>query len=246
MKKSVIVSAFVLLFVVVGFFSLVIADSNMTDANQTSYSANPNATNASGPIGNVGNWSVRCAAIDHRVEGLISQYNNSDKRFERFSRLTDLFQGITSRIESRGYNDSLLQDDQLILNNKIAKFQDDYGIFIQKLENTRNFTCGHSEGQFVIALNESRAQLRIVRADAEDIQQFFRTTIKDSIQTIRNQIRADMQANRVARIQNRTANREGGVQNRTVMIERLKNRTAGQTAGAQNGTGDAGGSNVSQ
>jgi hypothetical protein len=191
----------------VGTVSLIAADSNVT--------------NTTDQVNNSTDWNTRCAAINNRVEGLISHYNTNEQRVERFSRLTDLLQNLTARIESRGYNVSTLQADQVILDTKIAKFQEDYSVFIDKLENTRNFTCGHSEGQFQSALNESKAQLKIVKADAEDIQQFFKTTIKQDVQTIQNQIRTDTQANRIARIQNRT----GYPMNRTINRPPMQNRT---------------------
>lgn len=131
------------------------------------------------------NWTIRCEAVNHRVEGRIAHFESEDPHFKRVTKLNESLQMIATKAKEKGLNTSLLEADLLVLNEKIATFQDDYALFIQKLKDTRNYTCGHSEGQYKAALNESKAQLRIVKQDADDIKEFVKTTIKDDLSFLR-------------------------------------------------------------
>ena len=194
MEKKIVIISVLLVLLVIGFVGLIAAEVNDTDNSNNSTDKDYNNKSI--------NWTTRCAAVNHRVEGRLAMYEeNRDPHFTRFVRLADKLNEIINKSYVKGYNTSVLDADLVILNEKILKFQEDYTLFIQKLENTRNFTCGHSEGQFKAALNESKMQLRIVRQDAEDIKEFYKETIKKDIAELGKQIKADAEKRRTEREQ---------------------------------------------
>ncbi len=181
MKKKIMM--FSLIILSISMIALISADSNST-VNSTTANAN--------------NWSDRCAAVDNRVAGLVNQYNENNGT-KRFSEITNILQNVITRAEARGYNVTTLQADQVILNEKITAFQANYSLFIQKLEDTRSYTCGHSEGEFQSALLIARAQLALARGNAQEVNQFKQTIIKD-IKDLMNKAKAAAEVRKSARI----------------------------------------------
>jgi len=200
----------------VSFAGLLSAEVNAT--NQTTSTNNSfNNTRSS--------WVSRCAAVEHRVEGKITMFEqNRDPHFTRFTRLSAQLDQIINKSYTKGYNITVLDNDIALLNEKISQFQNDYSLFIQKLQNTRNFTCGHSEGQFQAALNASKTQLKILRQDAEDIKKFYDEIIKKDIAQLREQKKAEAEKRKVEREQNRTRASEVRP-NKNISIEERSNKT---------------------
>ena len=182
MKKKIVMFSFIILSL--SMIALISADANSTMTNSTA--------------ANAGNWSERCAAVDNRVAGLINQYNENNGT-KRFSEITNILQNVITRAEARGYNVTTLQADQVILNEKITAFQANYSLFIQKLEDTRSYTCGHSEGEFQSALLIARAQLALARGNAQEVNQ-FKQTIREDVKALMNQAKAAAEAKKSARI----------------------------------------------
>ncbi len=147
------------------------------------------------------NWTLRCEAVNHEIDRRITHYENKDMQSTRFVKLNESLQMLITKAQSKGLNTSLLEADLLVLNEKIATFQDDYALFIQKLKDTKNYTCGHSEGQFKAALNESKVQLRIVHQDAKDIKEFVGTTIKEDISFLREGAKAQQDERRIQHLE---------------------------------------------
>ncbi|MFA5856104.1 MAG: hypothetical protein WC867_02005 [Candidatus Pacearchaeota archaeon] len=174
-----------------------LTDNNLTNDNNQSNSNNN--TNLTGP------WVSRCNAVNSRVEGRLRQYNEEkDKHYTRFSKLSESLQTIITKADSRGFDTSALKEDQVKLNELIQVFQADYTLFIEKLANTRNFTCGHSEGQFLASLNESKNQLKVVKLDADAIKEFFQSTVKEDIKALKEQEKLAMEERKKAKEEERS------------------------------------------
>jgi len=182
-------------------FSIVAAQSN--DTNTTTANIITNATtNVTTPIiekdeNKTKLNQTRCEAINNRVEGRLKQFREEkDQHYARFDKLRERLANISDMAESRGFNVVDLDADIAVLDEKIAKLKTDYALFIDKLAETRNFTCGHSEGQFKAALQAAKDQLNIVREDAKDIKEFYSTEIKADLKSLKEQKREEMKAKR--------------------------------------------------
>jgi len=189
-------------------------------------------------------WGERCSAVERRVEGRIKMYEeNRDPHFARFEKFAERISMFADNAEDKGFNVTKVREDINILDEKIAKLENDYDAFIEKLKETRNFTCGHSEGRFKEALNESRAQLRVVREDVNDIKKFFREVIKSDL----NDLRKESNRGRVNEIKERINERveeergeiRSNLENRTEKIKMMREELREETLKARNITIDA-------
>jgi len=155
------------------------ATSNVTMGNETETEKNKTKLNQS-----------RCESINNRVEGRLRQYNEDrDMHYARFDKFRNRLVNISDMAEGKGFNVTDLDADIAILDTKIAKLKTDYALFIDKLAETRNYTCGHSEGEFKAALQRAKDQLNVVREDAKDIKNFFTEVIKEDLKALKEQRR---------------------------------------------------------
>jgi len=161
---------------------------NLTSNNTINSTIDPttNTTTNSSETNLTGNWSRDCSFVNNRVQGRIRMYEEMrDPHLNRFQNIVNQVNRISEQAILKGYNTTQLDLDMIKLNESITKFHDDYAVFILSLKETRNFTCGHSEGEFKNALNVSKEQLRIVRDDIENIKAFIKDVIKKDIAELR-------------------------------------------------------------
>ncbi len=210
MKRGIFI---ILLSLVLISLFMIFVQANEPNNNTANSSLNTNNTNATSnntddkPINKSGPWKTRCQAVNHRVAGRIKMYEEKrDPHIFKFTNLMNILDKIITRADAKGFDTSALKEDKIKLDEMIKKFKDDYDLFIQKLMNTRNYTCGKSEGQYKNALNESKIQLGIVRQDSEDIKEFFKTTIREDIAKLKEQAKLKKEERKQAKEQNKSLN----------------------------------------
>ena len=104
---------------------------------------------------------------------------------KRYQTLREKVARIITSLEAKGLDVTKLKTDLEMLDAKIKKAQDDYAAFIAKLKETKDLSCGSSEGEFKAKLDEARALLKTFREDLEDIRNFYKTTIKADVLELR-------------------------------------------------------------
>lgn len=130
----------------------------------------------------------RCTQATQRIETTVARYNNNkDKHVQQYKDLAARLSALGEKLIAKGYDISKLQADGKILNDKIAKFASDYADVISKLEATKQYACGTSQGAFKQALKTAQDQLKIVKADSVDIRNYYQTVIRPDVQAIRAQ-----------------------------------------------------------
>jgi hypothetical protein len=161
-------------------------DCNITIPNPT-----PNATTNDTDVDNKTKpWSGRCSGFNHRLDGKIKAYEDGRKRHALgLFNILEVVKRIEQRAKADNVDTTQLDSDLILLNQSIEKFKADYALFIQKLKDTKNYTCGHSQGQYVNALSEAKAQLRIAQDDMEVIKNLTKIVIQEDIKSLREGIR---------------------------------------------------------
>jgi hypothetical protein len=159
-------------------------------ADDTNINANSNtnnrATNLKQKIQE--RWNQRCDVLESRIELRLTRYNNNKERhLNIYNKMKETMNKFIERLREKGYNVSQLETDLATWQTKIDQFKTDYATYIQKLEATKNYACGESEGKFVQALAESRTALRTVHQDILDIRLYYQQTIRKDLQALRNQ-----------------------------------------------------------
>jgi hypothetical protein len=128
----------------------------------------------------------RCQNIQQKMDARVSGFDsNNGKRMAVYTNMQDRISKFITRLSGEGYDTSKVQADLVILGQKIKQFETDKQAQMAKLDETKTFTCGHSNGEFMGKLGEARSTLMTVHKDAMDIRQFMLTTVRPDIMAIR-------------------------------------------------------------
>src|SRR3989344_5199588 len=133
-------------------------------------------------------WQIekRCFVAQNRIEQRVETYRkNRDNHITRYNKMKDRLTTLVNKLTGKGYDTAKLKADLVVLDGKIQKFAADSAAFHKKLEEANDYNCGDSEGAFKSRVEEARDLLKIVRADAKDIWDYFKNTIKPDFQALR-------------------------------------------------------------
>lgn len=131
---------------------------------------------------------VACEKIGANVDKRTANFEkNKLKKVEQYSKIQKRVTTLVTKMEAEGYDTTQLRVSMVTLDQKIAKFNTDYAVYINDLKGTKDYTCGKSEGEFKAKLAIARAQLAIVKADSVDIRTFWGQTIKPQIEALKTQ-----------------------------------------------------------
>lgn len=134
----------------------------------------------------------RCAKITERMQNRIGHFEDrKEKHFRVYTNLINRINKFIARAEEKKIDTDVINGHLVELEGKINKFKEDYAIYIAKLKEVKNLTCGHSEGEFKGALLEAKGLLKIVHADAADIRKYVRDTIIPDIKALKAQMPKD-------------------------------------------------------
>ncbi|MFA6525962.1 MAG: hypothetical protein WCT26_00925 [Candidatus Buchananbacteria bacterium] len=129
---------------------------------------------------------ARCPIIESKIQVKIADFDNSKiKHLTVYNNLKDRISKIADRLTARGVDVTALRATLVVLDQKIAKFNADYAIYVAKLKASQEGVCGKSEAQFKALLKETKVALVQVHKDAADIRDYVATTIKAEINKIR-------------------------------------------------------------
>jgi hypothetical protein len=130
----------------------------------------------------------KCARITQNIENRTKGFDeNKDRHYEAYKNLKDRMEKFVAKLTEKGYDVTELKADLVVLNSKIQKFADDYAAYQAKLGETKDYACGHSDGDFKAKLQEARVILKTVREDSKDIKNYYLNTIKPDLKAIRAQ-----------------------------------------------------------
>lgn len=128
----------------------------------------------------------RCKNIETRIATRINRYENNRQMFQNvYGNMQTRLERLLAKLKAAGADTTQLEKDLVTLKTKIDKLETDQATFISTLKETQDFACGKSEGEFKAKFNEARKIPDVIRADRQDIRNFFQTTIKADLKTIR-------------------------------------------------------------
>lgn len=132
----------------------------------------------------------RCDVIGERVRNKLSRFEqNKDDHVARYKRVRNRLEEIVRDLADKGYDVSKLQEDLATMDTMIREYAQLYVDFIESLENTQEYACGDSEGDFREALARSRTLLRQVRQKRQELRRFYGEEIRQDIKALREQAR---------------------------------------------------------
>jgi peptidoglycan hydrolase CwlO-like protein len=128
----------------------------------------------------------RCKNVETRIATRINRYENNQQMFQTvYGNMQTRLERLLAKLKTAGADTSKLEIDLATLKTKIAKLKADQADFISTLKETQAFACGKSEGQFKAKFDEARKVPDVIKADRQDIKNFFQTTIKTDLKVIR-------------------------------------------------------------
>lgn len=176
--------------------------TNVFVAALVMFAASAGSSLALNPMPNLiqkNNWEVlkqikletaeeKCARITKNIENRTAGFDeNKDRHYEAYKNLKDRMEKFLAKLTEKGYDVTEFKADLTVLNTKIQKFADDYAAYQAKLGETKEYACGHSDGDFKAKLGEARVLLKTVREDSKDIKNYYLNTIKPDLKEIRKQ-----------------------------------------------------------
>lgn len=130
----------------------------------------------------------RTVIIQQRLDLVIARFNNNKERhIARYNAVKAKITEIVTTMSAKGYDTSKLASDLQKWDAMVVKTATDYATLISLLQTARGFAPYASQGQFVSAMNQARAQLRVVRKDSLDARTMYQTVIRPDVQALAKQ-----------------------------------------------------------
>lgn len=131
----------------------------------------------------------RCARVQERITNRLALFAGAkEKHTSVYINLVNRINKFIARADAQKLDTTTIKSHLAILQEKIDKFKEDYAAYAAKLAETKNYTCGHSEGEFKGVLLESKTLLRQVHTDAAEIRKYVRETILADIRALKSQM----------------------------------------------------------
>lgn len=135
-----------------------------------------------------GRVELRCDLVNNKIDIRITRYNqNYDEVEARITRVTERMNEFADRLETKGYDVTEVRNDLQTIKEMKTTRRSYYTAFIQKLEATKQYDCGESEGAFRSSLTESRAALTTYRSQVKSVWDFINNTLKPDLQALKGQ-----------------------------------------------------------
>ena len=126
-----------------------------------------------------------CAKITEKVTARITKYNEVQGIHDaRFQQMVLKLKEISAKLKARSLDTNTLDAQIAVLEQKRSKLETDKQSLMSKLEESKNFTCGASAGQFKAKISEAKLLQKIVVADVKDIHDFAKT-VRDTVKSFR-------------------------------------------------------------
>lgn len=134
---------------------------------------------------------ARCTRVTTRVNNLTTRLTNGESaRQNRHQKVIDRLNAIITRVEAAGLNADKLKSDVTTLGELKTTWQNEYTSLLTKLDATKQYACGQSEGQFVQAVKDARAQRKVMHDANLEFWKFVKNTVKPDIRAIRGQLKS--------------------------------------------------------
>jgi DNA repair exonuclease SbcCD ATPase subunit len=139
----------------------------------------------------------KCQQITQRIETIEDKYTtNKESKINQFNKIKTRVQELITKLKSKGYDTTKLETDLKTLETKIQKLATDYDTFIKSIQNSSQFTCGSSQGEFISAFQKAKNSFNPLKQDTEDIRKFNQTVLKADIEAVRKFIKSQKEASR--------------------------------------------------
>jgi hypothetical protein len=133
-----------------------------------------------------------CERVQSKLENKVRIYEqNKKKHVDSFVKSYQRMVALAEKFEAEGYDTTTLREHLATLDSMIKKFEADYGLYVQTVEDSQNVTCAETESTFKVKLNQSREQLGGLKGQAVAIRTYWAQTIRVDVQALKALVDAD-------------------------------------------------------
>lgn len=130
----------------------------------------------------------RCEKVNAKIDAQINRFNaNKEKITKQQENIIKRSTEFINRLKAKGYDVSKVQTDLETIAAMVKTADNDYVLFIQKLEQTKQLDCGQAQGSFRQTAEEARNLLKTFRTDAKEIKDFVRNTLRPDLKALKEQ-----------------------------------------------------------
>lgn len=141
------------------------------------------------------NVEKRCEIVTERVNNRVTvATTNKKKHVEFYNNAKNKISEFVDKLTEEGYDTSVLKSELVVLESLIIDLSAKYDSFILSLEETNQYSCGNSEGDFVSSLQEARAAFLEVRQAAIAIRDQYTGKIRPLIKELRSQTKQELES----------------------------------------------------
>jgi len=130
----------------------------------------------------------RAQVIVERIQTAIARFNNNkDRHIAAYNEVKAKVVEIVTTLSAKGYDTAKLSADLQTWDQMVVKTGQDYAAFIGLLQNSEQYAPYASQGQFLNAIEQARAQFRVYRQDELDVRHQYQTVIRPDVQALASQ-----------------------------------------------------------
>jgi uncharacterized protein involved in exopolysaccharide biosynthesis len=124
----------------------------------------------------------RCKMLNEKNTLILTRYEtNKLRHITEYQNVKKKVETLVARLKTEGKDTTKLEADLRQLDVLIKKATDDYTAFMTALKDTKNYTCGRSEGAYADALKKAMDKLMIARQSLLAIRTYYQVTIRPDI-----------------------------------------------------------------
>lgn len=128
---------------------------------------------------------TRCELATTRIDLWVTRYENNQSRNQRvYDRLNEIADQVVDRAQAAGKDTTEFETVLAEFLSLADTARAEYSQLITELENTQQYACGESEGDFVEAMRVTRAQLIETRQATLDARQYYQSTVRPAAQAL--------------------------------------------------------------
>ena len=136
------------------------------------------------------NKTANCTKATTRINELITKLQNSEEvRQGRHQKTIDRINAVITKFNAKNINTDKLKSDVVVMTTKKAHWEQQYAILLTKLNATKQYACGSSEGKFRQAVKDAKDQRHIMREANMDFWNFVKNTVKPDVKESRGQFK---------------------------------------------------------
>ncbi len=135
------------------------------------------------------NIQERCNIAISTIDNIISNYNSNKLRYiNRYNILFARLNNLIIHLEEKNIEVNSLSNHVAELQELIKNFSSYMGLSFAKLEESKNFICGESNGQYRAIILEARELLLLARQSAVEINQYLLYTVVPDLRDIKSNL----------------------------------------------------------